>query len=270
MDLNTKNITIYVITLIFQSFLLIHASTKCQRSCGGTKHIPFPFGFSSGCQIRLNCTTNGTIFIDKLAVQKITTETILVNLPAKCGRPLHTLRQLFNKNFAPTARNGILLQNCTTPVTGCLIPTTMVQTHLEMLDCGSSSIKNNNNSINNNTISCYSEQNNNSLFIDYDSVMKTSCQSLISAISTETFSNSSAVSLEVQVVQLGWWLEGTCQCSNHATCTPVTSPIDGKDGYRCSCNEGFAGDGFRGGFGCRKGMSQSPELNCSWLEKRKK
>lgn len=131
----------------------------------------------------------------------------------------------------------------------------MVQTHLEMLDCGSSSIKNNNNnnnSINNNTISCYSEQNNNSFFIDYDSVMNTSCQSLISAISTETFINSSAVSLEVQVVQLGWWLEGTCQCSNHATCTPVTSPIDGKDGYRCSCNEGFAGDGFRGGFGCRK------------------
>lgn len=262
---NTRNITTYIIlvtiTTISQPFLQTHATTTCDRSCGTTKHIPYPFGFSSGCHIPLTCSANGTISIGDFPVQKVTGNTILVDLQAECGRPVRKLRQLFTKNFSPTSHNGILLQNCTTPVTGCLIPTTMVQTHLEMLECDTSiNVTNNNNSTkngtssSNDTISCYSEQRNESLFIDYDSVIGTSCKWLISAISTETYGNSSAVSLDVQVVQLGWWLHGTCQCSDHATCTMVISPVDGKDGYRCQCNDGFAGDGFRAGSGCRKGM----------------
>lgn len=242
--------TITVLTILASSILpQTHASTKCQQSCGSTKHLPFPFGFSSACEIQLKCI-NDTVFIGEFPVQKITSDKILVNIPAKCGRPMKTLQQFFNLNYAPTRDNGILLQNCTTPVTGCLIPSTLVQTNLEFLDCGSS--------IKKDKISCYSEQNNETAFIDYVNVTRTKCEYLISAVSTQTFSNSSAVSLEVQVVQLGWWLQGTCSCSSSATCTNITSPINGQPGYRCSCNDGFHGDGFSAGVGCRKGMSSIP------------
>lgn len=237
---------ITVLILLASIFLQTHASTKCQQSCGSIKHLPFPFGFSSSCGIQLNCTSD-TVFIGEFPVQKINPDKILVNIPAKCGRPMKTLRQLFSFNYAPTRDNGILLQNCTTPVTGCLIPSTLVQTNLEFLDCGSSKNKD--------KISCYSEQNNETAFIDYVNVTRTKCESLISAVSTQTFSNSSAVSLEVQVVQLGWWLQGNCSCSSDATCTNITSPINREPGYRCSCGDGFHGDGFTAGVGCRKGMS---------------
>ncbi|KAK1395703.1 Wall-associated receptor kinase-like 14 [Heracleum sosnowskyi] len=236
---------ITVLTLLASTLPQTHASTKCQRSCGSTKHLPFPFGFSSSCEIQLSCI-NDTVFVGEFPVQKITSDKILVNIPAKCGRPMKTLKQFFNPNYAPTRDNGILLQNCTTPVRGCLIPSTLVQTNLEYLDCGSS--------IEKDKISCYSEQNNETAFIDYANVTRTRCQSLISAVSTQTFSNSSAVSLEVQVVQLGWWLQGTCSCSRSATCTNITSPVNKQPGYRCSCNDGFHGDGFSAGVGCRKDL----------------
>lgn len=259
MKLDFEKLLIFIdVIIILESFSSSsHASaTKCDHSCGSTLHVPFPFGFSSGCAIQLNCTTNGTISIGSFSVQKITSDAILVNLPAQCNRPLESLHQLYNKNFAPTAQNGILLHNCVSPVTGCLIPTTMVKTSLEMLECGTSSNKSTSNDNNNNTISCYSEQSE-SKYIHYENVKRTNCQTLVTAISSEIFGNSSEVSLDVQVVQLGWWLQGSCHCSDHATCTLVTSPVDGMAGYRCSCNEGYAGDGFPGGLGCRKGMSQT-------------
>ncbi|CAK9171757.1 unnamed protein product [Ilex paraguariensis] len=226
--------------------ILAYTPNRCNRSCGTvqSKHLPFPFGFSSGCQIRLNCTKNGTMVIDDFPVQQVTSDSILVNLPAQCGRPVETLHHLFSPNYAPTSHNGILLQNCSTPLTACLIPTTMVQTHFELLDCGSKD----------DNISCYSEQNNRSLFIDYYNLTRSRCRSLFSAISVVSLGgiNSSAVSLEVQVVQLGWWLEGHCQCSDHAHCTKIFPPVNDRLGYRCQCLEGYRGDGYRAGLGCRK------------------
>uniref|UniRef100_A0A5B6Z362 Putative wall-associated receptor kinase-like 14 n=1 Tax=Davidia involucrata TaxID=16924 RepID=A0A5B6Z362_DAVIN len=223
-----------------------HVSAECIRSCDRSpiKHPPFPFGFSSGCPIRLNCSANGTIHIHDFPVQTVTSDSILINIPAKCGRSIHTLRQLFGQNYAPTSRNAILLQNCSTPITECLLPTTMVQTHFESLDCGPKS----------NNMSCYSERNRESQFIDYNNLTRTRCHSLFSAISTETFTNSSSVSLDVQIIQLGWWLEGNCKCSQYANCTRIVSPI-GRPGYRCQCFEGFFGDGYQAGSGCRKASS---------------
>jgi serine/threonine protein kinase len=60
------------------------------------------------------------------------------------------------------------------------------------------------------------------------------------------------VSLEVQVVQLGWWLEGICKCSESANCTTLVSPETGKESFRCKCNQGYDGDGYLDGKGCRK------------------
>ncbi|CAK9178584.1 unnamed protein product [Ilex paraguariensis] len=188
--------------------------------------------------------------IHDFPVQQITSGSILVNIPAECGRPVETLQQLFSPNYAPTSQNAILLQNCTSPLTPCKIPTTTVQTHFEMLDCGSKD----------NNISCYSEPNNQSLFIDYHNLTGVQCRSLLSAISVVSLGNlnNSAVSVDVQVVQLGWWLEGDCQhryCSEDSSCITIVSPIDGRPGYRCQCLEGFIGDGYRAGLGCRKGQN---------------
>lgn len=168
----------------------------------------------------------------------------MVNLPAQCGRSIQAIKTLFGPNFAPTSHNGILMQNCTTPLTYCLIPTTMVQTHFELLDCGSKNDRN---------VSCYSEQNNQTQFINYQNLGKTQCSSLFSAISVESIgSNSSSVSLSVQLIQLGWWRLGDCHCSKHADCTKILSPLDQKPGYRCKCLDGFVGDGYVAGSGCRK------------------
>ncbi|KAM7518276.1 hypothetical protein LguiB_017238 [Lonicera macranthoides] len=185
----------------------------------------------------------------------------MVNLPASCGRPINSLRRLFGRNYAPTTHNGILLQNCTSPVTVCLIPTTMIQTRFENTDC--EQWRNQKicygpdcGSKNNNSISCYSEQNKTNLFMDYLNLMRSGCESLFSAISTLSLGNSSAVSLNVEVVQLEWWVEGNCEnCSNYATCVRIVAPFNGTDGYRCRCLSGFVGDGYRGGSGCRKESS---------------
>lgn len=84
------------------------------------------------------------------------------------------------------------------------------------------------------------------------------CEFFMSSISSEDLTNNSdaAVSLEVATIELGWWIHGDqCLCSDHANCTQIESPIDGKPGFRCSCNDGFVGDGFLAGVGCRKASS---------------
>lgn len=87
------------------------------------------------------------------------------------------------------------------------------------------------------------------------------CRYIMSAIAAEELRNNSdmsggesGVSLEVETIELAWWLEGECECSKHANCTRLKSPTDQKPGYRCRCREGFSGDGYLAGSGCRKGQ----------------
>lgn len=129
----------------------------------------------------------------------------------------------------------------------------MVQTRFEKPDCGDSKSDYN--------ISCYSEPNKS--FIDYTNLTRTRCGYLLSSISVEAL-NTTVVSLDVQVLQLGWWLEGTCwelKCSKEANCTEFVSPFNGRQGFRCQCNEGFVGDGYRDGAGCRKASSDCNASN---------
>ncbi|KAJ9560005.1 hypothetical protein OSB04_005165 [Centaurea solstitialis] len=234
----------------FKSQKSLHCDRNCPGAGGALSRVPYPFGFSAGCGIRLNCSENGTVSISEFAVQEIHHDALLVGLPAKCGRDVGAFRRLYGGGYAPTSNNAILMQNCTGGggrVHTCMIPATMVQTHLEMLDCGGG-----NRSEVYGNVSCYSGDKRR-MFLDYGNLTRTGCRFLLSGIVSQMIGDSSAVSLDVQVVKLGWWLKGRCRCSDGANCTRIVSPVDGGAGYRCQCRDGFVGDGYKASSGCRKG-----------------
>lgn len=234
-------------------FPLITGTTHgCNRACGSNP-VPYPFGFSTGCPIRLNCSSsskNAQISIGEFPIQIMKSDHIKIIMEPICNRSIQTLHQLFSQNYAPTSRNGILLSSCnSSKVTACKIPLIDVRTQFNSIKCDSSS--------NSSSISCYSEEKNDREFIDYENATKQQCKFLLSAISSELFNTSaasiniSAASLDVKVLEVGWWLNGHCHCSQNANCTPVLTP-HGRSGFRCGCNKGFEGDGYPAGSGCRK------------------
>ncbi|KAL4282767.1 hypothetical protein GQ457_16G014270 [Hibiscus cannabinus] len=238
---------VFLLLAIFIPSLIMVQSTKCNRSCGD-RLVPYPFGFSSGCRIPLNCSSSPHQQLDiaGFPILNISNDRIKISIEATCNRPLRDLHRLYGPNYAPTSRNAILLQNCSVPA-ACMIPSTMVYTHFEALACSTNGSRRSN-------ISCYSENKTNGL-IDYNKVIKTHCKSFLSSISTESFNESGV--LEVQVVELRWWIQGRCSelCSENAICDEIISPFNRLPGSYCRCRNGFIGDGFRAGDGCRKASS---------------
>ena len=162
-----------------------------------------------------------------------------LNLLPNCTRKIHEIRHLFGKNYALTTRNGLLLQNCSTPLNGCIIPAGLV----EIKFGGCDKRKEN--------MSCYTTQNpkGGGGILRYEDVKKAGCGVLYSSIVVDDIDNGgSDALLEFQTVQLDWWLTGTCRCHSKAVCDPI-----GASGFRCRCSDGFIGDGFVDGEGCRNG-----------------
>lgn len=228
-------------------------STSCNRNCGG-KLVQYPFGFSEGCEIKLNCSSNSPrIQIGDFDVHNVTSDHILVGIPAKCDRPIGELRQLIGSNFAPTWRNGLLLENCSAPMNDCVVPRRLVMSTIGLQDCHKGEG-------NDDRITCYSVGSNDSTeFLDYGTVKETgSCSYLLSSILVENASPSSSIALDFQMVELGWWMNGSCHggCDLNANCSEVR--YEGRLGHRCKCKHGYIGDGFAvaaGGVGCHKGQS---------------
>ncbi|KAL1309509.1 hypothetical protein HN51_052199 [Arachis hypogaea] len=216
----------------------------CNQTCGSSKPYPYPFGFSSDCGIRLNCTTDGGILIGKFPVQEVTTDSIIVGIKAQCNRPFYTFHELFSHKYAPTSGNVIFVQNCSKTASSCTVPEAMVREYFDYSeDCREGS-----------SLSCYFENNSTNKFLNKSILDGYGCGNFMSSICSENLRNNSGapVSLEVATIQLGWWLQGACQCSSDANCTEIESPVDRKPGFRCTCKEGFVGDGFLAGTGCTK------------------
>lgn len=110
---------------------------------------------------------------------------------------------------------------------------------------------------NGNDLMCFSQENTND-FMSFDDMNRSGCKFLFSSFLFDSGSNDSLKLLELERLELSWWLEGNCSrtaCSKDASCSTVKL-ANGKLGHRCQCNEGFNGDGFAGGEGCRKAVSR--------------
>ncbi|KAI3452091.1 hypothetical protein Pfo_008756 [Paulownia fortunei] len=235
------------------SFAQNISSTQCVQLCGKDS-VPYPFGFSDGCGIKLNCSNNsGIIEIGDFVVQNVTSDQILISIPAKCDRSIEELSRLFSKNFSPTSRNALLFENCKSPLNDCVIPNRLARSKFEFEACNSGA--RNDDRYN---ITCYSEGlDDETEFLNYEKVMNDgNCSVLFSSIMVDLNENgrsvrgSSSIWLEFQMMELRWWIDGVCDCDPNATCTPVQ--YGRRQGFRCKCNKGYDGDGFTNGKGCSK------------------
>lgn len=232
------------------------ASASCNRSCGETQ-LPYPFGVSSDCEIKLDCSLTGKVLIGEFHVLHITPRSLVLDVPGKCNRSIEDFGRLFDKNYAVAIENQILLGNCSRGVRqGCSISTDVMNSRVKLEGCNP----------NGEVISCYANDNKHEHtdFMNFTHIKQSTCRLLVTSLSYDYLTNGSdVVSFEIQRLELGWWLEvnetkrgcPTHKCSHHANCTHVLSPV-GRPGFRCECERGYVGDGFLAGDGCRKDSSK--------------
>ncbi|XP_062001829.1 wall-associated receptor kinase-like 14 [Rosa rugosa] len=215
---------------------------NCKTTCGSAKPVPYPFGFSDGCKIQLNCSDDKTISISNFTVQNITSTSIYLDLPAKCDRGVESIHPLFGENFGPTWNNSLLLQSCPHSQNGCYIPVDFVQKQFRLNNCRASK----------GNISCLSHENKESEIMEYSYLNETNCDFLFGSIALNS-GKDSPLSLQFETIELGWWVPGSRRdCADNATWTDVKLGGEKAHGIRCQCKEGYHGDGFRNGSGCRR------------------
>lgn len=127
---------------------------------------------------------------------------------------------------------------------GCLISTDLISERLDLQRCIGGPKEDN--------ISCYSNGRMDG-YLSKDNLTKVNCTSLFIAVRYPGNYMSQPELLFGQA-DVGWWMDGSvCNCSHNATCTRVNTTVAGKMGHRCTCDQGFYGDGFAAGDRCRKG-----------------
>ncbi|XP_015890096.1 wall-associated receptor kinase-like 14 isoform X2 [Ziziphus jujuba] len=230
-------------------------SNNCTQFCGkSAKRVLYPFGFGGGCEIPLNCSKNGDVRIGEFQVQNITSRSIFINLPADCNRPSHSIFKLFNqKNYGISVQNGLLLQKCgsNSSLGGCVV-TSFVEQRFGLKGCGNSS---------QNDTRCFTPNEPNGddkfeILSDKDSKVlhNSNCSVLFSSVNFN--STTSSVSLQFEKLELRWWLSYH-DCDPNAS-TENVSLHGGQSGFRCLCNDGFQGDGYRAGSGCHRVSECTP------------
>ncbi|KAJ4781163.1 Wall-associated kinase family protein [Rhynchospora pubera] len=227
------------------------SAASCNRTCGKTR-VQYPFGFSPSCHIPLSCNSNSGISFSDFPVQNFSTNyTFSVNISANCARPVSAASSFFSTNYALTHRNGLFLRNCDpSSKQTCLLPTLVVsQMSHQLQGCGQKD----------DNITCiFNNRGNEYLTKDYV-VNGSSCTNLFTSILYEPYLAGQTV-LVLGVVEIGWWMTGECRCAANATCSRLGNEV--KDGYWCKCNNGFVGDGFADGDGCRREPSKCKLWGC--------
>ncbi|CAN8284017.1 unnamed protein product [Cochlearia groenlandica] len=237
---------ILVAILIGVSSSASNFTGDCDGTCGGTI-LPYPFGFSHGCQIRLNCSSSGEAeaTIGGFSVQNVTEDHIIVAVPHDCDRRIEKLSPLFTEHYAPTSENSFLMENCSNLTDACSIKQRFLENQLNLQSCDLQG-----------NISCLSTTATDSnvssskepaKFFKMSDLRKSSCEIVFSSIAFKAVGEKEGIALEFDRVKLGWWLHGGCRntsCALNAKCRDVDTP-DGVTGHRCSCLEDYHGDGFK-------------------------
>ncbi|KAF0890069.1 hypothetical protein E2562_036442 [Oryza meyeriana var. granulata] len=250
----------------------------CQRRCGGLV-VPYPFGFSGNCPIKLACnesdstpalifpgnSVNATMDHPYTVVKfNATNSTFVVSLVPSCNRTVSgAKRWLSGANYGVSSRTGMFLRGgChnATNATACSVPAEVMSKMLRTAQCpgGDETAS---------SLTCIASIPPNStvegvgLFARWEKVEEPRCDNLLtSAFYGDT--PEGLFSLELAVAELGWWVNGNCNhsaggggdqqagsCAANATCHDVQTP-SGEWGHQCKCLEGFTGDGFAAGDGC--------------------
>ncbi|KAK8694812.1 hypothetical protein V6N13_072356 [Hibiscus sabdariffa] len=236
-----KMIPVAFLFVIFLANSVNSENIKCQGSCvtsNFSSPLPFPFGFSPACPIQLNCTPTG-VRIGEFQVLNVTSTDIIVDIPAKCQRPLASISVLFGGNYALSVDNNLLLQNCSNPLPSpCEIRPMFLERSFSLNPCVARS----------DNISCFTGG---GRLLSFEEVNNTQCRFLFSSTSIVVDSTrNSMVSLDLARGNLEWWVQD-CNCDPDANTTDVKNGND-TVGCRCLCREGFEGDGFKEGGGCRR------------------
>nr|AAL91622.1 At2g23450/F26B6.10 [Arabidopsis thaliana]AAN33192.1 At2g23450/F26B6.10 [Arabidopsis thaliana] len=234
-------ILVFIIVIGGSIFRRVSANftVPCNGRCGGLT-LPYPFGFSNGCSIRFDCSAAEKPMIGDFSVQNATENSIFVGLSHNCTRKIEDMNPLFGENFAPTSENSFLMENCNRTTDGCSIKQKFLENVLKLKSCDATG-----------NISCFSLDSNSSSknsakFFSMKTLRNSSCSLLFSSIAFESVGVNAGIALEFERVRLGWWLKGGCEsgtCAANTDCTDVETP-HGYAGHRCSCLDGFHGDGY--------------------------
>ncbi|KAM3272045.1 hypothetical protein ACQJBY_042316 [Aegilops geniculata] len=221
----------------------------CETRCGGME-LPYPFGFSSGCTIRLGCDAGtGVAWLGGarelgLLVRNVTPRSIILDSPPDCSRRFNmSVEALFSDSYAPASRNTLIVSSChdRANINNC-----SSDQYMDMLSSHCSV---------NDPISCitaitYQPSNTSRSrhhFLNRSELLSADCTGLVSSVS---YSDTIGPALMLGVLQLDWWVPGRCRCSPRANCIQFTAPTTGQEAFRCECQDGLEGDGFIYSTGC--------------------
>ncbi|RLN00156.1 wall-associated receptor kinase-like 21 [Panicum miliaceum] len=283
-------------------------SGGCDRRCGGTV-VPYPFGFSAGCPVVLACDApTSTALLPRTTAaapypvrsfRRPPFSTFLVSVAPSCNRSVGEARaSLSGAGYGVSNRTGLFLGGgCrTSGASNCSVSPSLAASLLRIASCAG----------NDTTWACVAEVPSYSSppargqgwFFNWEHADAAGCRDVLTA-TVYGEPTVGSPSLDFDVVEMNWWVNGTCAdaaagagagwCAANAGCDDVLAP-SGAWGHQCYCSDGMSGDGFVAGEGCHYGSPARSKLSaaaiagivisaasfafalsiCFWLRRRKR
>lgn len=204
------------------------AEIPCNRTCG-SRTVKYPFGFSGTCPYILdsNCSESGAIYLKGFQVLDFTNSSIIIrpwqsgNNKPKCYEDADIL-SVFRPQFGLTNRNILLLENCTNP--DCKFDIA------DFRHVGSNYYDGRENCTNIGLNNCLS--NTDGSWLAWKSLDASTCRHFVSSFLYLTTTFNGSITLDVDKLELAWWVNGTClpsSCSAHAKCSQFQNPNNNNE-----------------------------------------